>query len=135
MSVSICNNGPMKQETEKSEKQLRPDAPAYVPIVKNPVQAILEQFSSKEPQSSRYSRKSVRRITDPNGPRPILGTKTPFPRPILGRKEENVVENDEENIQEFVSMEFRSVSRKMQKMKVDENDPGKNNKKKNKNVS
>ncbi|KAK5650656.1 hypothetical protein RI129_001685 [Pyrocoelia pectoralis] len=125
----------MKQEKEKSEKQLRPDAPAYVPIVRNPVQVILEHFSSKEPQSSRYSRKSVRRITDPNGPRPILGTKTPFPRPILGRKEDNIIENDEESIQEFVSMEFRSVNRKMQKMKTDENDLGKTNRRKNKSNS
>lgn len=121
MKATIDLKQSMKSETNNSETKLRPDAPIYVPITKNPIESILQQFSEKEPQCSRYSRKTIRRIGDPNGPRPILGTKLPFPRPILGRKEDDY--NDEDNVKEYLGKEFRSISRKMQKMKIDEDDP------------
>ncbi|KAF5270325.1 hypothetical protein FQR65_LT05513 [Abscondita terminalis] len=122
-----CNFKSMKPEKDNSEIQLRPEAPAYVPIKKdNTIQATLQHFALKEPQCSRYSRKSVRRISDPNGPRPILGTKTPFPRPILGRKEINV-ENENEAIEDYIGMEFRSISRRMQRVKINEDEKGKTN--------
>ncbi|XP_018328386.1 uncharacterized protein LOC108739140 [Agrilus planipennis] len=115
----------MKAEGGKSEAKLRPEAPVFVPklvtatVEKNPVETILQHFANKEPQCSRYSKKSVRRYIGsyPNGPRPILGTnKLPFPRPILGRKENDDVKEEEE----FIGREFRSLSRKMQKVKVEE---------------
>ncbi|KAK4883501.1 hypothetical protein RN001_006820 [Aquatica leii] len=122
----------MKPEKDKTEIQLRPDAPVYVPIKKNnTIQDMLQHFASKEPQCSRYSRKSVRRISDPNGPRPILGTKTPFPRPILGRKESNA-KNENDAIENYIGMEFRSISRKLQRMKIEEEENGKTTRKKNK---
>ncbi|XP_044259172.1 uncharacterized protein LOC123007792 [Tribolium madens] len=57
--------------------ELRPSAQVYVP---------LEAVTPKGAQSSRYSRKTVRPMAG-DSPRPILGTKAPFPRAILGRKE------------------------------------------------
>ncbi|KAF2896965.1 hypothetical protein ILUMI_09209 [Ignelater luminosus] len=101
-------------------------------LQKNPVQSILQQFSTKEPQCSRYSRKTVRRVSDPNGPRPILGTKMPFPRPILGRKEDNC-SSDEDGIEEYIGKEFRSINRKMQRLKVEDDDTNKQGKRRNKN--
>lgn len=101
-----------------TEVKLRPEAPPYIPISKHVLQV------SKEPQCSRYSRRSVRRDSCPNSPRPILGNKLPFPRPILGRRESlNYNEEDE-----FIGKEFRSVYRRMQKLKLnDENDKNLNN--------
>lgn len=107
----------MKSEGSKSDIKLRPDAPAFVPSTKNIVQAIFPQLP-KEPQCSRYSRKSVRRVDDsPNSPRPILGTKNSLPRPILGRKD-TYAEEDEENEEDYIGKEFRSIYRRLQKLKI-----------------
>lgn len=91
--------------------KLRPEAPPYVPLITKTVIPVV-----KEPQCSRYSRRSVRRDTAPNSPRPILGTKIPFPRPILGRKEISTSDDDKEN--EYLGKEFRSIYRRMQKLKI-----------------
>lgn len=98
----------MSSESSKKEIKLRPEAPPYVPLGRNIVQV------TKEPQCSRYSRRSIRRDLFPNSPRPILGTKIPFPRPILGRSESP--QDDEE--EDFIGREFRSITRKMQKLKL-----------------
>ncbi|KAF5270256.1 hypothetical protein FQA39_LY18887 [Lamprigera yunnana] len=124
----------MQSEQDKIKKQLRPDAPAFVPIIKNnSLQVILQHFVSEEPQCSRYSRKSVRLITNPNGPRPILGTRSPFPRPILGRKQSNI--KKDEGIEEYIGMEFTSISRKMQRIKFDDEENGKGHRRKNKKLN
>lgn len=98
----------MSSESSKKEIKLRPEAPPYIPLCRSTVQV------DKEPQCSRYSRRSVRRDIFPNSPRPILGTKIPFPRPILGRSD--ISKYDEE--EDFIGKEFRSVTRKMQKLKL-----------------
>lgn len=51
-----------------------------------------------------------------NSPRPILGSKLPFPRPILGRKEETI--RDEAD--EYIGKEFRNMNRSFQRMKLKE---------------
>lgn len=107
----------MKSEGNKSDIKLRPDAPVFVPSSKNVVQTIFPVLP-KEPQCSRYSRKSVRRVDDsPNSPRPILGTKNSLPRPILGRKDTHTEEN-EENEEDYLGKEFRSIYRRLQKFKI-----------------
>lgn len=99
-------------DTNTPTAKLRPEAPPYVPLLaKNLIP------TTKEPQCSRYSRRSVRRDVPPNSPRPILGTKIPFPRPILGRKEISMDDEDKENEQYF-GKEFRSIYRRMQKLKI-----------------
>lgn len=110
----------MSSESSKSEIKLRPEAPPYIPLCRSTLQII------KEPQCSRYSRRSVRRDIFPNSPRPILGTKIPFPRPILGRSDSK--DDDEED---FIGREFRSLTRKMQKLKL-KDDCDKTTKSKNK---
>lgn len=101
-----------------SEVKLRPEAPPYIPINKHVIQVV------REPQCSRYSRRTVRRDMCPNSPRPILGNKLPFPRPILGRNEPSSYNEEDE----FIGKEFRSVYRRMQKVKInDENDKNSNN--------
>lgn len=102
------------------KSELSPEAPVYIPPplrnaanTKSPSQA--KSPVSKEPQCSRYSRRSVRQTSSaPNSPRPILGTKIPFPRPILGRKSEG--EKDE--VEEYIGREFRSMTRGFSKMKM-----------------
>ena len=64
----------------------------------------------------RYSRKSVRHLLTPNSPRPILGTKSPFPRPILGRKEDAI----KDEADEYIGREFRNLNRSFQKIKIRE---------------
>lgn len=103
MTSEINNNTPTAK--------LRPEAPPYVPLLKKNVISTI-----KEPQCSRYSRRSVRRDVPPNTPRPILGTKIPFPRPILGRKDISMDDDDKEN--EYFGKEFRSIYRRMQKLKI-----------------
>lgn len=113
----------MTSEDRKPETKLRPDAPPYIPLSRCTVQV------SKEPQCSRYSRRTVRRDMCPNSPRPILGTKIPFPRPILGRTETSKCDSDDEDdYKEYIGKEFRSIYRRMQRMKVnDENDKNSSN--------
>lgn len=108
-SVTVNNTA-----TIEPSAKLRAEAPPYVPLfTKNHIPIV------KEPQCSRYSRRSVRRDVPPNSPRPILGTKIPFPRPILGRKE--IVTNDDNDKEnEYFGKEFRSIYRRMQKLKIGE---------------
>lgn len=114
----------MKSESGKQEKKLRPDAPAFVPTINKDVL----QSVAKEPQCSRYSRKSVRRFEDaPKSPRPILGTKNCAPRPILGRKDDPNYD-EEEDEEKYIGKEFRNIYRKLQRMKI--NDENKKPKKK-----
>lgn len=117
----------MKSEKSapKSETKLRADAPAFVPLKVIPCNVPplpqqyhhhqdLQQHQQQEPQCSRYSRKSIWRMEEcPNSPRPILGTKNYFPRPILGRKE-----NEHKEEEEFIGKEFRSIYRRMLRMKI-----------------
>ncbi|GJQ74860.1 hypothetical protein Trydic_g21696 [Trypoxylus dichotomus] len=111
----------MKSEkATKSETKLRADAPAFVPLKVIPCNVFPlqpqhePQHQQQEPQCSRYSRKSVWRTEEcPNSPRPILGTKNYFPRPILGRKE-----NDHREEDEYIGKEFRSIYRRMLRMKI-----------------
>ncbi|CAH1990820.1 unnamed protein product [Acanthoscelides obtectus] len=71
----------------------------------------------KEPQCSRYSRRSVRYTSStPNSPRPILGTKSPFPRPILGRRSDT----HKDELEEYIGKEFRSMTRSFSKMKTND---------------
>nr|XP_008190383.1 PREDICTED: uncharacterized protein LOC103312180 isoform X1 [Tribolium castaneum] len=74
--------------------ELRPSAQVYVPLEVSP-----SKGAPKPSQSSRYSRKSVRVMTG-DSPRPILGTKAPFPRAILGRKEQYSVSALTRNMQQ-----------------------------------
>ncbi|CAG9857109.1 unnamed protein product [Phyllotreta striolata] len=77
------------------KSELSPEAPVYVPpplrnapskSPRPPSNRSTPSPAQKEPQCSRYSRKSVRTSGgSPNSPRPILGG--PFPRAILGRGE------------------------------------------------
>lgn len=63
----------------------RKSAPSSTPKTPTPKEC---QSTGTTPQSSRYSRKTIRLSnTVGDSPRPILGNKVPFPRPILGRKE------------------------------------------------
>ncbi|KAJ8941060.1 hypothetical protein NQ318_006834 [Aromia moschata] len=109
------------------KSELSPEAPVYVPPplrdVTNAKSASQAKAGAgaKEPQCSRYSRRSVRQVSSaPNSPRPILGTKLSFPRPILGRRSEG--EKDEAD--EYIGKEFRSMTRSFSKMKLrDENQP------------
>lgn len=120
----------MKSESTKTDIKLRPEAPAFVPASKKIVNHNSTQ-SDDEPQCSRYSRKSVRRIDDnPNSPRPILGTNNSRPRPILGRKD-NAMFDEEENEENYMGREFRSIYRRIQRMKISEEN--KKQKKKTKN--
>lgn len=106
-------NSEASSEPGPATAKLRPEAPPYVPLVtKGPRPAL------REPQCSRYSRRSVRRDVGPNSPRPILGTKIPFPRPILGRKDAPAGDDEKEN--DYVGKEFRSIYRRMQKLKIGE---------------
>ncbi|XP_044749557.1 uncharacterized protein LOC123310194 [Coccinella septempunctata] len=84
--------------------KLRPEAPIYLPptretaIFTRSCDTSPSSLKQKEPQCSRYSRRSVRHTySNPNSPRPILGTKMSHLRAILGRKEENVptMENEQ----------------------------------------
>ncbi|VEN56545.1 unnamed protein product [Callosobruchus maculatus] len=78
----------------------------------------------KEPQCSRYSRRSVRHICSaPNSPRPILGTKIPFPRPILGRKSDT----DKDELEDYIGKEFRSMTRSFSKLRSSEDEDNKKN--------
>ncbi|KAL3266543.1 hypothetical protein HHI36_010711 [Cryptolaemus montrouzieri] len=101
--------------------KLRPEAPVYLPPTRDT--AILSrslenspilQYKPKEPQCSRYSRRSVRHnLSFPNSPRPILGTKMSYLRAILGRKDENCQSNEDffeikeknSNEEEYVEMQ------------------------------
>lgn len=118
------------------KSQLSPEAPVYIPpAFRNltnitPPQKIISLSAKsspicKEPQCSRYSRKSVRQATSaPNSPRAILGTKCAFPRPILGRKSDDA----EDEAEEHIGKEFRSMLRHFSKLKMkDEDVPGGNN--------
>lgn len=106
------------------KSQLSPEAPVYIPPPLRNVTNTTPQKSltplgksiiSKEPQCSRYSRKSVQQSSSvSNSPRPILGTKCNFPRPILGRKSEE----SEDDVEEHIGREFRAVSRIFSKLKV-----------------
>ncbi|CAH0553459.1 unnamed protein product [Brassicogethes aeneus] len=99
------------------KSELRPEAPVYIPVLKNEAQS--PGSPSKEPQCSRYSRRSVRLLNSVlNSPRPILGTKPPFPRAIVGRKKEENGKKDE--AEEFIGKEFRSLTRNLQRMKMKE---------------
>lgn len=104
------------------KSELSPEAPVYVPPPLRNASNVktstpVKSPPSKEPQCSRYSRRSVKQSSSaPNSPRPILGTRIPFPRPILGRKSEG--EKDE--VEEYIGREFRSMSRGFTKMKVKE---------------
>lgn len=117
------------------KSQLSPEAPVYIPPplrnVTNttPPQKSISPFAKsiptgKEPQCSRYSRKSVRQVNNAfNSPRPILGTKCIFPRPILGRKSDDI----EDEAEEHIGKEFRSISRNFYKLKLrDEQVPSEN---------
>lgn len=115
------------------KSQLSPEAPAYIPPplrnVTNttPTQKSISPSGKsvlREPQCSRYSRKSVRPSSSlSNSPRPILGTRCNFPRPILGRKSDETEEEQEEHI----SRDFRSVSSIFSKLKVNnEENPDEN---------
>nr|CAH7753052.1 unnamed protein product [Callosobruchus chinensis] len=78
----------------------------------------------KEPQCSRYSRRSVRHTSSvPNSPRPILGTKIPFPRPILGRRSDA----DKEELEDYIGKEFRSMRRSFSKMTATEDEENEEN--------
>nr|CAI5823013.1 unnamed protein product [Callosobruchus analis] len=78
----------------------------------------------KEPQCSRYSRRSVRHTSSAsNSPRPILGTKIPFPRPILGRKSDA----DRDELEDYIGKEFKSMTRSFSKMRTDEDERNKEN--------
>lgn len=102
----------------KSEVKLRPDAPIFIPDNKNVIRTLFPQIN-KEPQCSRYSRKYVRRVDDsPISPRPILGTNNSTPRPILGRKENAQIEDNKENDENFIGKEFRSIYRRIQRLKI-----------------
>lgn len=111
------------------KSQLSPEAPVYIPPpLRNVTNITLSQKSislsgksvlSKEPQCSRYSRKSVRQFSSvSNSPRPILGTKCCFPRPILGRKSDEV----EDEVEEHFGREFRSVSRIFSRIKINDDE-------------
>ncbi|KAL1490793.1 hypothetical protein ABEB36_013430 [Hypothenemus hampei] len=103
--------------------ELDPDAPVFTPPPKPACSRCQSENSTpsaspinvKEPQCSRYSRRSARQALI-SSPRPILGTKLPFPRPILGRKEEPL--RDEAD--EFIGKEFRNLSRSLHRLKINE---------------
>ncbi|XP_066258200.1 uncharacterized protein [Euwallacea similis] len=103
---------------------LDPDAPPFTPPPKimigysseNSTPTLSPRIVVKEPQCSRYSRRSVRQQLVMSGPRPILGSKLPFPRPILGRKEEPV----RDEAAEHIGKEFRNMNRSFQRMKMKE---------------
>lgn len=115
------------------KSQLSPEAPVYIPpplrnvtnlgsnvthLTPKSSPSSKSSPTNKEPQCSRYSRRSVRSSSSaPNSPRPILGNKLPFPRPILGRKSD---ENDRDEVDEFIGKEFRSMTRNFSRMKVTE---------------
>lgn len=111
------------------KSQLSPEAPIYIPPpLRNITNTTPYQKTSlftkstptsKEPQCSRYSRKSVRQFSSvPNSPRPILGTKCIFPRPILGRKSDEA----EDEAEEHIGKEFRSMSRSFSRLKINDED-------------
>lgn len=113
---SVCMTS---ETTNTPTAKLRPEAPPYVPLLTKNLNSNV--VVKAEPQCSRYSRRSVRRDVPPNSPRPILGTKIPFPRPILGRKDGNNNDEDKENRSEsYFGKEFRSIYRRMQKLKIGE---------------
>ncbi|KAF7276377.1 uncharacterized protein LOC143194360 [Rhynchophorus ferrugineus] len=100
-----------------------PDAPIFTPPSRNTLKNSLRGTSAsstpntpKEPQCSRYSRRSVRQQTSPTSPRPILGAKMPFPRPILGRKEEPA----RDDADDYIGKEFRNMNRSFQRLKLKE---------------
>ncbi|KAJ8965059.1 hypothetical protein NQ314_004460 [Rhamnusium bicolor] len=103
------------------KSELSPEAPTYVPPPLRNVtntkfpSSTKSTPTSKEPQCSRYSRRSVRQVCSaPNSPRPILGTRIPFPRPILGRKSEG----EQDEVEEYIGKEFRSMTRSFSKLKI-----------------
>ncbi|CAG9822687.1 unnamed protein product [Phaedon cochleariae] len=101
------------------KSELSPEAPVYIPPPlrnvtpkSSPPQKSNSGSKEEEAQCSRYSRKSIRSFSlSPNSPRPILGNKLPFPRPILGKRDDP--ERDE--AVEYIGREFRrSFSRMRQ---------------------
>lgn len=112
------------------KSQLSPEAPIYIPpplrnVENTPsYQKVITPstktgVASKEPQCSRYSRKSVRQSSNTyNSPRPILGTKCIFPRPILGRRSEETEDESEDHL----GKEFMCISRNFSKLTLKNND-------------
>lgn len=111
------------------KSQLSPEAPVYIPPPLRNVTNLTPAHKTispsgkspciKEPQCSRYSRKSVRQIcTSFQSPRPILGSQSSLPRPILGRKSDEV----EDEIDEHIGKEFRSISRIISKLKINDDE-------------
>lgn len=106
------------------KSELSPEAPVYIPPPLRNV-ALKSSFSSsksspnpKEPQCSRYSRKSVRSSSSANNsPRPILGNKPPFPRPILGRRDDSEVKEINDDVEEYIGKEYR---RSFSRMKLED---------------
>lgn len=106
------------------KSQLSPEAPIYIPpplrnvTPTTPTQKVTPvhaKSTPKEPQCSRYSRKSVRLPSvSPNSVRPILGTKRAYPRPILGRRSDE----GEDEAEEYIGTEFRSISRNFSILKL-----------------
>lgn len=87
--------------------KLRPEAPVYLPptresaVFTRSCETSPSAFKQKEPQCSRYSRRSViHTCSNPNSPRPILGPKMFHLRAILGRKEENLSNMEKEEFYE-----------------------------------
>jgi hypothetical protein len=98
--------------------ELRPGAQVYVPLEQVTPQKspVVKVQCSATSQSSRYSRKTVRASSmTGDAPRPILGTKVPFPRAILGRKEYSTRDDDT-----YLTKEFRSLTRNMQQVKIND---------------
>ncbi|XP_060525008.1 uncharacterized protein LOC132701242 [Cylas formicarius] len=113
---------------------LDPNAPVFTPPPKNLsnlLKCVLSSPSSAsssstpEPQCSRYSRKSARQqaLNATSTPRPILGAKLPFPRPILGRKEDDTRDEAEE----YIGKEFRNMNRRFRRVRLEDDEENKEN--------
>ncbi|KAJ3666087.1 hypothetical protein Zmor_001542 [Zophobas morio] len=100
--------------------ELRAGAQAYIPLDQiTPPKSIIKVPCSQSTQSSRYSRKTVRANNGTGDtPRPILGTKAPFPRAILGRKEYAICENKENCT--YPTKEYRSMNRNVHEVKIND---------------
>lgn len=117
------------------KSQLSPEAPVYIPpplrnvtnttpFQKRLSPSVKSTPTSKDPQCSRYSRKSVRQPSSvPNSPRPILGTNCGVPRPILGRRSEE----DEDNAEDYMGKEFRCMTKTFAEMETKVGDFGDKN--------
>lgn len=131
---SNCRANILRSPPKSMSSELSPEAPIYVPpplrnARNSPKTGHVSAKSTpspptKEPQCSRYSRKTIRHTSAPNTPRPILGTKSsPFPRAILGRKSESDVDNKENvNIGNGVDI----LAKKLSELDIKEADKKKN---------